>query len=401
VLEWEFEETTLRVPRITDFLDNQTVIAGSSVVFGIEAQDTASLTYQWFFNCEPIPGANTPALPLFVVQPDDVGRYSVRVSNGQREIESPPALLQLNTSGDGGTAQKVASRDKLADRIVVAPDPPPEGAARVAALTAGGGAARGFTGTQVFHTFGSTREIGEPLHCGVAGGASAWFTVQAEADGTMLVTTEGSDFDTVLAVYAGPPNPLSFGQLTEMACDNDGGADGRTSRLTFAATQGQTYHIAVDGVGGGRVQLAFELSDPPGITMQPDSLSASAGGLVSFEVSTTAARSLTYQWQFNGTDLAGANQAALTFSSVHPTNAGIYRVIVRNFAGTVTSDSVVLTVGGPLQFGARTSVVVEASPDLVNWTPVVTNTTADVSFSFTDPGSAGQPRRFYRAFTIP
>ena len=42
-------------------------------------------------------------------------------------------------------------------------------------------------------------------------------------------------------------------------------------------------------------------------------------------------------------------------------------------------------------------VLVEASSDLLNWSPLVTNTLSGHPFPFTDPTSATQPRRFYRA----
>jgi subtilisin family serine protease len=42
--------------------------------------------------------------------------------------------------------------------------------------------------------------------------------------------------------------------------------------------------------------------------------------------------------------------------------------------------------------------VVEASPDLTNWTPVFTNTTAsDGTFDYADSDSAGATKRYYRA----
>jgi NHL repeat len=44
------------------------------------------------------------------------------------------------------------------------------------------------------------------------------------------------------------------------------------------------------------------------------------------------------------------------------------------------------------------SVVVESSPDLLNWLPIWTNMlTAPLSFS--DPQSGGNSNRFYRAYT--
>src|SRR6185503_9049580 len=131
---------------------------------------------------------------------------------------------------------------------------------------ASGGPATGYTGTQIFNTFGSTKEEGEPNHCGVSGGASEWYAYQPPANGLVTVDTIGSDFDTVLAIYTGPGT--DFGSLIPVACDNDSGPDGADSRVTFSATAGTLYFIAVDGVGGatGTVFLNYNLNAAPTIS---------------------------------------------------------------------------------------------------------------------------------------
>ena len=57
--------------------------------------------------------------------------------------------------------------------------------------------------------------------------------------------------------------------------------------------------------------------------------------------------SLSYQWQFNGTNIAGATNAALTLTNVQFTNAGVYTVIVTSGASSTTSSTAVLSVGLP------------------------------------------------------
>lgn len=51
----------------------------------------------------------------------------------------------------------------------------------------------------------------------------------------------------VLAVYIGPGD--SYSKLTTVACDNNTGSTGSTSKVVFPVTQGTIYWIAVDGVG--------------------------------------------------------------------------------------------------------------------------------------------------------
>ena len=106
----------------------------------------------------------------------------------------------------------------------------------------------------------ATAEVGEPAHAGLAASRSVWWSWTAPASGVATFTTDGSDFDTTLAVYSG----TSLASLTPVASDNDGG-EGPQSRLQFNAIADATYAVAVDGAGGafGRVRLGISLFVPP------------------------------------------------------------------------------------------------------------------------------------------
>ena len=66
---------------------------------------------------------------------------------------------------------------------------------------------------------------------------------------------------------------------------------------------------------------------------------------------TTDAGALTYQWQRNGTDLdpppagvSGATTNTLTITNVQESSEGLYRCVVSNAAGSMTSNAAQLTV---------------------------------------------------------
>ena len=82
----------------------------------------------------------------------------------------------------------------------------------------------------------------------------------------------------------------------------------------------------------------------PTITTPPASVSAVTGGNATFTVTAAGSAPLTYQWKFNGTDLAGATASSLTVTNVQPANAGPYTVVVSNAGGTITSAAATLTV---------------------------------------------------------
>jgi len=106
----------------------------------------------------------------------------------------------------------------------------------------------------------ATVQTGEPAHAGHTGGHSVWWRWTAPDSGTLILTTEGSSFDTLLGVYSGN----SVSTLQALASDDDSGGDGR-SALRMAVTAGQTYAFAVDGKAGatGVVQLNWDSSSTP------------------------------------------------------------------------------------------------------------------------------------------
>jgi hypothetical protein len=74
------------------------------------------------------------------------------------------------------------------------------------------------------------------------------------------------------------------------------------------------------------------------------SVTVAQGGSATFSVTATGTAPLTFQWRRNGTPRSGATASSLTLSSVQPTDAGSYDVVVANAAGSVTSSPAVLTV---------------------------------------------------------
>ncbi|HEU4770080.1 MAG TPA: NF038122 family metalloprotease, partial [Pyrinomonadaceae bacterium] len=106
----------------------------------------------------------------------------------------------------------------------------------------------GCAGTTTGTNVGSTHESGEPNHSpdNNGGARSVWYQWQAPASGPAQVTTAGSTYDTVLAVYTGN----AVNSLTPVPSGKNDDVDpgvNLTSSVSFNATAGTTYRIAVDG----------------------------------------------------------------------------------------------------------------------------------------------------------
>lgn len=113
---------------------------------------------------------------------------------------------------------------------------------------------------------GGTRENGEPPHAGNLGGRSVWWTYRPKFTDKLSISTEGSNFDTLLAVYTGD----AVDNLTLVDANDD--ANGvKQSSLTFTAEQGKKYAITVDGYFGefGTVLLKVESASHPVNTTFP------------------------------------------------------------------------------------------------------------------------------------
>jgi cyclophilin family peptidyl-prolyl cis-trans isomerase len=113
----------------------------------------------------------------------------------------------------------------------------------------------GTVDSEVATSNGATKQPGEPDHAGNAGGASLWYRWTAPSDAPVTITTDGTAFDTLLAVYTG-----NWVRDLTPVVSNDNHDGLTTSEVTFQPVAGTTYQIAVDGrdgASGGRLKIAL------------------------------------------------------------------------------------------------------------------------------------------------
>ncbi|MGZ5484040.1 MAG: PA domain-containing protein [Pyrinomonadaceae bacterium] len=125
------------------------------------------------------------------------------------------------------------------------PPPPPPANDNFASAQAISGCSGTVTGTNV----AATKEAGEPAHSPTSPGStkSVWYQWQAVSTSNVTINTVGSNYDTLLAVYTGN----SVSGLTLVANNDDIATGDTASTVTFTATQGTIYRIAVDGFDNG------------------------------------------------------------------------------------------------------------------------------------------------------
>jgi hypothetical protein len=191
------------------------------------------------------------------------------------------------------------------------------------------------------------------------------------------------------------PLPNRFGLATVTVTVTDGG--GLATYRTFLLT-------------------VLEVPDPPSILTNPVGASVSFGTPVELAVTAAGTGPLLYQWFRDGMAVPGATNRVLALPGARPADAGIYRVQVRNSAGTATSAAATLEVQGQLTASTilsvtRTGGAVEitfstsrnsrclvefrAEADTGPWSVLTTVTGTGGTLTVADPSPLA-PRRFYR-----
>jgi hypothetical protein len=282
VLSWQFQAGQ-SAPLLLLQPVSQTVNFGGSASLVVSVQSLLPVLFQWFKNDAPISGATASRLDILNAKATDVGIYHCQLSVLGITLLSSDAEVQINTEG-----LKAGARNKLSDALGTGI----KGSGSVSAMSKKMHAmdisgSAGYSGSQVFQT-APGKDPGEPNACGVVGGSSYWLAYTAPANGVLTMNTDGSSFDTVLAVYVDNGSNQGYPSLVSVACDNNSGSDGRDSKVVFNVTANRTYYVQIDGVNGatGTVYLNYNLAS--NVNRAPvantDSGSCRKAGTISFYI---------------------------------------------------------------------------------------------------------------------
>jgi len=168
---------------------------------------------------------------------------------------------------------------------------------------------------------------------------------------------------------------------------------------------------------GGYHCLTIATGSPPVVVTQPTNQTAYINSTATFSSTATGTPPIGYQWQFDGVNVACGTNSSLTLTNVQSSNAGNYILLVTNLFGSAVSSNATLTVP-PFLFatgqtnlqmtaagfkfqvegaGGSGIVLIEASTNFTDWTPILTNPPASAPVQFLDSSATNFPVRFYRA----
>ncbi len=199
----------------------------------------------------------------------------------------------------------------------------------------------------------------EQLHVAFGSDSSGIYTALATA-GTIFAGRSSSTIDNgsggiywvqspdVVTPYgAGAAAALNYSGGSGAAVQYDGSAGG--GRVVFfgfpfetitSSTRRNEYMSDILTF----LMLPLATNVAASIITPPANTTAYQGSNATFTVTATGTQPLSYQWRFNGADVAGATTSALTRSPALPSHSGNYQVVVSNAFGVATSQVATLVV---------------------------------------------------------
>jgi hypothetical protein len=282
---------------------------------------------------------SAPVLPNDYVFIND---YSIgRLSPGSHTI-------RIVADPTGVISESNESDNQYTKTIIVTGGPPNDNFSNAQTVTT-------TLGTVLGNNSNATKEIGEPNHVGNSGGASVWYRWTAPATSSVTFATTGSNFDTLLAAYTGS----SVGGLTPIA-SNDDFSGSLQSAITFNASSGVTYYVAVDGYlsAMGSIVLGWSNIPPAPIAGSPTNLTSnsfvahwnSSAGATGYRLDVSTNNSFS-NFVSGYQNLDVGNSLGLSITGLSSVSNYYYRVRAYNPGGTSSHSNVVLaSTTGPMIF---------------------------------------------------
>jgi hypothetical protein len=157
-------------------------------------------------------------------------------------------------------------------------------------------------------------------------------------------------------------------------------------QLRGTPTTAGTYHVTLQAISTSGTYMSatfpytITVTGPanvaPSITTQPSSQTIVSGNAVTFTSGASGTPTPTFQWQKDSVNINGATAATYMIASVSPGDAGTYKLVATNTAGTVTSNGAVLTVNVAPQITLQPSNQTVTAGNSVTFTASASGTPA-------------------------
>jgi hypothetical protein len=346
------------VPLILQAPRDQAILHGEELVLEVVATG-AELQFQWQREGRILGGATTSILRLPAVGIQQAGRYSVRVYNVLGEVVSPDALVSV--------LQKPMVVRQPVSQVVT------QGSGVTFELAASGTAPLRYQWFRNGNELSGETDVRLRLENVQAQDAASFSVrvgndvgseVSAEARLTVLTPprwvslagnqTVAEGRSVSFAVHAEGTHPLSY----QWYRNGEPLAGATGLGLDFAAARPEddgTYTASVSNAAGREWSPPFRLRvlSPPRILVSPETQIVGLSNRVTLRAAVTGSEPLYFGWRRNGIDLfgdpgvLGPDSNTLEIPQVAGDQAGVYELVVCNFAGLVVTDPVEVRIETP------------------------------------------------------
>jgi len=384
-------------PTITSHPTNVTVSAGDAATFRVGATGSQPLSYQWRRDGTNLAGATSSRLLIPQAQSADAGEYSVIVSNIANTATSSNAVLAVLPAPPCAPPAPGLVSWWRAEATALDEVGGNAGTTNGGVVYETGRVGQSF----VFNGSGSVVQVGPSANLQFQHFTiETWLRRSSTANVSLNGNGNGVLFGFGIGGYGIYLAPGGFPALTKVGIDNVtlGTAITDTNFHHLAVTKnGSTVLFFIDGaaypappynqaftftspaaIGGidnnftflgaidevavysralttNEVQAIYDARGsgkclvpiPPFISTQPTGRTVTVGSNTTFSVAAGGSVPLSYQWRFNGTNIANATTTSLTLTNVQMSQAGNYSVTVTNVAGATNSDDALLSVVFP------------------------------------------------------
>ena len=183
---------------------------------------------------------------------------------------------------------------------------------------------------------------------GSTGGSNKIVVASITASPMSQTVTAGQP--ATFTVTASGTAPLAYQWQRNGAAISAAGTATYTIPATTMADNGAKFAVVVSNSAGSATSAAATLTVTaapvaPTISAAPANVTVTVGQTATFSVTATGTAPLSYQWQKNSANIAGATSAGYTTPATSSADNGAkFDVVVSNSAGSVTSSAATLTV---------------------------------------------------------
>lgn len=340
--------------------DAMTAAVGQKITIEVTANGSQPFTYQWYKNGTAISNATASTYVINAVAMTDDASYTATVTNSIDTTTSDAAVLTVIAALTPPTisTHPISQTITAGNTVTFSVTATASGTLKYQ-WTKGGVNIAGATSSSYTIASPTTADSGTyaVLVTNTVGTASSTPVTSNSATLTVnavVTPTAITSQPTALTVTAGQSATFSVsatgsGTLTyqwRKGGTNISGATSSSYAISSTTTNDAgSYSVVVTGTGGSVTSnsVALTVNAATAITQQPTALAVISGQSATFSVIATGT-SLTYQWRKGSTNISGATSASYTIATTTSTDAGSYSVVVTGAGGSVTSNSVALTV---------------------------------------------------------